>query len=814
MTIKKYMHSLGLGVAASALLATFTASAETGPDGEASLPVSTVHASAPTGDLLTQANEPTLFDIPAGPLGDALVVFGDQSGVQIAVTADAVAGKAAASVSGTMTARDALNRLLAGSGLTYRFTSARAVSVETPVDDATMVLSPITVEGRQLADPGRTEGSDSYASPTSSVGSKIPLDVREIPQSVSVITQQRITDRNYTDLQGAIAETTGMRVTNYDHARADFRSRGHTASILSDGINVLHSTNTDAAPDMAIFDRVEVLRGPSGLFQGSGEPGGAINLVSKKPLNHKQANASMLIGSWQTYRGEVDVSSPLSEEDKVRGRLVAVYDDREDFVDLFESRKALLYGVVDVDLTEDTTASMSALYQQHNHHTFQGIPILYSDNTPVRLSRNTNIGAPWSKAEDDRSELHLDLSHRFDNGIEANLKNRAVFQNSVNKTNYVFSTVNTTSGNVTVRPISQDDSKWDVSTDANVMVPVDYMGQEQTFIFGSDYLFSREDREQGVGAAGTQNAFNPDHGIAEQDIAHTTLEKNDEEQFGIYGQARLKPGVDWLTAIGGGRFTWWNAVNRDIDAGTISSDVQINGKFTPFAGLIVDVLPHVSVYGSIFEPQTDRTPAGNIVEPREGNQYEVGTKVELMDGALIGHLAAYWIEDKNRVTTIDNCTGNCAEAAGVVRSQGIEAEVSGEILPGMQALVGYAYTNTKYVEDNRNQGNVFAQDIPKHMLNLSGRYSFSGEDLGGLSIGGNLRVMSSYFYANNDVRVTQEGFAILDAFVGYELTNNFSAQFAVNNITDEVYYERLGGTTRNNRWGAPRSVMFTLRGEF
>ena len=258
-------------------------------------------------------------------------------------------------------------------------------------------------------------------------------------------------------------------------------------------------------------------------------------------------------------------------------------------------------------------------------------------------------------------------------------------------------------------------------------------------------------------------------------------------------------------------------MNRDIDAGTISSDVQINGKFTPFAGLIVDVLPHVSVYGSyssIFEPQTDRTPAGNIVEPREGNQYEVGTKVELMDGALIGHLAAYWIEDKNRVTTIDNCTGNCAEAAGVVRSQGIEAEVSGEILPGMQALVGYAYTNTKYVEDNRNQGNVFAQDIPKHMLNLSGRYSFSGEDLGGLSIGGNLRVMSSYFYANNDVRVTQEGFAILDAFVGYELTNNFSAQFAVNNITDEVYYERLGGTTRNNRWGAPRSVMFTLRGEF
>lgn len=771
-------------------------------------------ASSPT---VSQLQSEKSFNIPAQPLTDALVAFGQQSGIQVTVNGTVARNVAAPAVQGTMTSEQALRQILAGSGLTYTMAGS-TVAIERP-GEGTIVLDPVTVEGPRLRDSGRTEGTDSYASTTTTVGSKTPVTPREIPQSVSVVTRQRLDDKNSFTLQEALEETTGMRVENYDDVRAGFTSRGYTSALQRDGVSVQYSNLLEAAPDMAIYDRVEVIRGPAGLFQGAGEPGGTINLVRKKPLDHTQVKASALAGSWDTYRGEVDLSAPLTENGNLRGRFVVAYDDRGDFVDMHESRKPVLYGTLEGDLSENTTASVAIVHQNHQHDSFRGVPVYYTDGTRLDLPRHTNITTSWADAEDTQRELHLDLEHRFNNGIDANVNARAVERSSDVTEIYVNTAVDPATGNVDTQAYNFTNTQRDLSFDANVSIPTQAFGQKQKFILGGDYFFSRLDRGYGGGPTVTMNAFNPDYDISKPNLIHTTIEKNDTEQFGLYGQARIKPGLDWATIVLGGRETWWNFLSKDVDAGSITADTQINGQFTPYAGLILDVTPELSIYGSytsIFKPQTSLTPTGGVVAPREGVQYEVGVKGEFLNGALMTHLAAYTLEDENRATRIDGCIGSpCFEEAGLVRSQGIEAEVSGEVLPGLQLLAGYAYTYTKYVDDPSNAGRVFSTNTPKHMANLSGRYSFRNGDLDGLTIGGGARAMSSYFYYDSAFgRTEQNGYALFDAFMNYKLTQNVTAQFTVNNIFDEVYYERLERASRNNRYGEPRSFMLTVRAEW
>ena len=774
-----------------------------------------------TAAEIAQSGVARTFDIPAQDLNAALLAFTERAGLQVVYDVDMVAGLQSSPLKGEFTPQAGLTRLLAGTGLIFEVSGGNRVTlarIESGNSDR-LTMGPVTVEGTAPGNPGSTENTESYSSAITSVGSKLPVNVREIPQSLSVVTRQRIEDKNYATLQEALTETTGVRVENYDDVRAGFMSRGYRASILRDGVPVEYSLLLEAAPDMAIYDRVEVLRGPAGLFQGAGEPGGSINLVRKKPLDHFQGSASALAGSWDNYRIEADVTGPLIDNGKLRGRFVTAYNDRSDFVDVHDSRKPVVYGTVEGDLGDSTTASLSVIYQHHKHDSFRGVPTFYTDGTALDLPRNTNITTNWADATDTQGEIHLDIKHSFSQGIEANINARTVQRTSDVTEIYVNSAVNPTNGNVSTQAYNFVNTQHDASLDGNLSIPFHTLGQEQKVIVGGDYFFSRLDRAYGGGPSVTMNAFNPDYGIDEPDLDHTVIEKNDTEQYGLYAQARLKPGVDWATIVLGGRETWWEYQSRDIDAGSVTANLQVDGKFTPYGGLILDVTPELSVYASytsIFEPQTSLTPSGDMVDPREGMQYEAGIKSEFMDGALIGHFAAYWMEDENRATRIDGCIGSlCFEPAGLVRSQGVEAEISGEVLPGLQLLAGYAYTNTKYIEDPSNEGEVFSTNTPKHMVNLAGRYAFREGMLDGLTLGGGARVMTSYFYDDTTYgRNTQNAYAVFDAFVGYKLTESISAQLAVNNILDKVYYERLERASRNNRYGTPRNVMFTIRGEF
>jgi outer membrane receptor for ferric coprogen and ferric-rhodotorulic acid len=270
--------------------------------------------------------------------------------------------------------------------------------------------------------------------------------------------------------------------------------------------------------------------------------------------------------------------------------------------------------------------------------------------------------------------------------------------------------------------------------------------------------------------------------------------------------------VDWATVIVGGRLSSYKADTMELAAsGTISrSTLDAYGEFTPYAGLIVDVTDDLSVYASyadIFQPQTGTTAAGALLAPRVGEQYEIGVKGEFLDDKLLTHMAVFQIEDMNRAITDPNNAGSSL-AAGLVRTRGFEAEVSGEVAPGWNVFGGYSYALATFLEDTTRKGNVFnSRFSPKDSFKLWTRYAFQQPELRGFSVGGGVK----YFGRLVNHPVERPGYVTADVQTGYALNNNLSATFTVTNVFDKEYYSAIDSTAGFNQVGEPRAFMLGLR---
>jgi outer membrane receptor for ferric coprogen and ferric-rhodotorulic acid len=756
------------------------------------------------------------FAIPSQPLASALALFGRQSGVQVSYPSDVAASVNSPGISGAYSGEDALRALLNGTGVTYRFTGANSVTLERQTE-GTLNIPAASVEAARPSDPGATEGTKSYAGSQASVGSKTPTTIREIPQSVSVVTRQRIEDRNFTTVDQAMKETTGMVTTQLGHGGHTIQSRGYDTQMQVDGLAVDSGGGLFGNEfDLAIYDRLEVLRGPSGLFMGgSGTPSGIVNYVHKRPTRNFAYGGAAGVGSWDYYRGEGDVSGPLFDSDRARVRLVVAGQDNDTFVDVTHQRRAVGYGSVEFDLTEQTTLLFGTAYQDRDAVHHGGLPA-YTTGQLTGVDRSSFIGADWNRKDTNLSDTFVDLEHRFDSGAVARVAGRWLERSSFNKRAEGGNAINPTTNNVSLNALMQDDDQRDMGFDSYLSTPVTVLDQEHKLLIGADYrttdkttLFGRNN------GFATVNVFSPSHNLAEPNIPITSHNEVETEQYGAYGQARIKP-IDPLTLIVGGRFSWWDTKTTSLLTNRVTSNFSVEDQVTPYYGVIVDITDNLSVYGSysdIFVPQSQTSVGGSVLPPRVGSQYEAGIKAELFDKNLIGHLAAFRIEDENRAMT-DPANTSFSIAAGLVRAEGFEAELSGKLLPQLDVYAGYAYTNTNTIAGTAAQvGQVVHSWTPKHSFNLWTKYTFEHGALDGFNVGAGVKIASRTF-AGSAPRVEQEAYTVASAQVGYALTDDILATLSVNNIFDKVYYERVFDFGSGNFYGEPRSVWFTIRKSF
>lgn len=717
----------------------------------------------------------------------------------------------------TIAQRQAIERLtrilLATTVLTGLATAAQAQDNANAQESTE--LAPIVLEGATY----ETEGTNSYTTKEISVGDKDTRTLREVPQSTTVMTRERLDDGNFSSLDTVMRKTPGVVVLTNDDGRSSLYSRGFEYDTLyMNGLSTPVSSIYGTQPDMVVVDHIEILRGPSGLFGGAGEPAGAVNMRLKQASDEYRASINTIMSSWDGKRIEGDVTGPLTKSGRVRGRLVGALSTKDSFIDTVDNKVGVIYGTIQADITENTTATLSINHTRRDITPFNGLPTL-KDGTLLDLPRSTYTGADWNSFENNVTQYIAEVEHRFDDGGHAKVS--ALY--SQVDVNFLYAFAGGTadaSGEVAngTKWLARDYQQDSISLDAHISKPFEIYGLENNIIAGVDYRGSDDSLRTANGSiAGSQNLYDWNTNIDKPSFTFGDATETETDQYGIYGQWRIKP-LDKLTLIGGGRFSWYDAQSGD-------SEVKVNGEFTPYAGIIYDLTDRVSAYASyteIFQPQSALDASENILDPRTGEQYEVGLKAELTED-LNASLAWFDLTDKNRaVSDLDNL--GKYTAGGEAHMQGIEFEINGEILPNWEVMAGYTYTDTKFKNTVRAAGSEFY--TPQNMVQLFTKYTFDGSGTwtDGIFVGGGVKLFSSFKNISRSVNATTgattataieaPGYGVVDLQAGYKFNENLTASLSVNNVFDKKYYERVGGTSVFNFYGEPRNVVFKLNATF
>ena len=305
------------------------------------------------------------YSIAAGPLGTALSQFATAAGVTLSFAAEQTQGHRSPGLQGAYSVEEGLSRLLTGSGLlAQRQSNGGYVLVPAPVvGETALELSALSISGK--APGSTTEGSGSYTTDSSSSSTRLNLSLRETPQSVTVLTRQRMEDQKLDNLTDALDATTGITVIR-ESMGADstvYMSRGFAIRNFEiDGVPT--SANMDNyTQNTAMYDRVEVVRGATGLISGLGNPSATINLIRKRPTNDPQVILSAEAGSWDRYGLGVDVGGALNDSGTVRARFVADHKDQHAWIDRFSQELTTLYGISELDLTDSTLLTLGFSHQ-------------------------------------------------------------------------------------------------------------------------------------------------------------------------------------------------------------------------------------------------------------------------------------------------------------------------------------------------------------------------------------------------------------------------------------------------------------------
>ncbi|WP_305827229.1 Fe(3+)-pyochelin receptor FptA [Pseudomonas aeruginosa] len=693
-----------------------------------------------------------------------------------------------------------------------------------------LALSPLAAAVADARKDGETELPDMVISGESTSATqppgvttlgKVPLKPRELPQSASVIDHERLEQQNLFSLDEAMQQATGVTVQPFQLLTTAYYVRGFKVdSFELDGVPALLGNTASSPQDMAIYERVEILRGSNGLLHGTGNPAATVNLVRKRPQREFAASTTLSAGRWDRYRAEVDVGGPLSASGNVRGRAVAAYEDRDYFYDVADQGTRLLYGVTEFDLSPDTLLTVGAQYQHIDSITnMAGVPMA-KDGSNLGLSRDTYLDVDWDRFKWDTYRAFGSIEQQLGGGWKGKVS--AEYQEADSRLRYAgsFGAIDPQTGDGgQLMGAAYKFKSIQRSLDANLNGPVRLFGLTHELLGGVTYAQgeTRQDTARFLNLPNTPvNVYRWDpHGVPRPQIGqYTSPGTTTTTQKGLYALGRIKL-AEPLTLVVGGRESWW-------DQDTPATRFKPGRQFTPYGGLIWDFARDWSWYVSyaeVYQPQADRqTWNSEPLSPVEGKTYETGIKGELADGRLNLSLAAFRIDLENNPQEDPDHPGPPNNpfyiSGGKVRSQGFELEGTGYLTPYWSLSAGYTYTSTEYLKDSQNDsGTRYSTFTPRHLLRLWSNYDLPWQDRR-WSVGGGLQAQSDYSVDYRGVSMRQGGYALVNMRLGYKIDEHWTAAVNVNNLFDRTYYQSLSNPNWNNRYGEPRSFNVSLRGAF
>lgn len=759
------------------------------------------------------------FNLPAGALADTLNRIASQSGLILSLDPALVSGKQAPAIHGEMTASQALQQAVAGSGLDVLVTGSGNVTVVPSVSaEQALELSSVTISGKA---PGSiTEGTGLYTTYSTSSSTRLNLTPKETPQSVTVLTRQRLDDQRIENVIDALDATAGITVSRagVDIDNDLLYSRGFILNNYAiDGVRT-SSSLANQRLSAAVYDRIEVVRGATGLISGMGTPSATINLIRKRPTLEPQFSFTAEAGSWDRYGSGFDLSGPLTESGNIRGRLVADYKNQHAWVDRFEKEESVLYGISEIDLSENTLLTLGFNFQTSdaNSPMRSGYLMYYNNGQRIDFKRSANNAPDWSYYDNELSGVFASLEHSFDSGWSAKAEYRYNQYRSSAVVPYMAGSVNQATGaGAYIAPARFRGDPKENSLDLYATGPFSLFNREHELITGATLSDLSEDSPAYgswmypyTGYNGSiPNLLDWDGSLNKPAFPKTADIDMHEYQYGAYLSTRLHL-TDSTQLILGNRVTHWKR-NRDstsINGVTSKTSHRESGVYIPYAGLVQALNETWSLYASytkIFNPQPVyvRDINQSPLAPEEGSSYEIGAKASFNDGRLTSSFSLFKTEQDNLAVLVDDGTFTNYTSEQGTTSQGLEMELSGELVDGWQFASGYTYS---VIEDN--EGARIVTQVPRHSLKTFTTYRLPGA-LDKLTVGGGINWQSK---TGTDLKYfTQGSYALASLMARYEINQNLTASFNLNNLFDKEYF--AGGPRCCGVYGEPRNFMTSLK---
>jgi outer membrane receptor for ferric coprogen and ferric-rhodotorulic acid len=503
----------------------------------------------------------------------------------------------------------------------------------------------------------------------------------------------------------------------------------------------------------------------------------------------------------------------LNDAGTVRGRFVGSFLGGEGYRDYNEQRNMVLYGVVEADLSENTTASFGLSHQKEHIDGYAngGYPTK-PDGSFYDWTAQDYLGSDWEYSDKKKTTAYFDLEHRFDNDWKANIAAQRSWSSGTIESSYLFYSA----GAYSKYDRIYDGESVSGSIDGRISGPLELFGRSHDFVFGASTRKDDFDYSAFSTPAYKVDIFNWDpSSIAKPSITANYYNTNPTvTETGLYGSGRFNI-TDDLKLILGARVSWY-----DYDSSSENVTSKEDAKFVPYVGTVYDLTDQLSVYASytsIFQPQSYYDPSGGILAPIEGRNVEAGVKGSFFDDRLNTSVAIFQSNQNNLPIYYGTaCAGSssCYTAADEVRTRGIEFEATGRILDRLNLSASYTYAKAEYVEGTK-EGQIYNSAVaPEHMVKIYTSYDFDGE-LEGLTIGGGMRAFSKTYYETTSSYKEQPAYAVFDLMAKYAFNEQTTMQLNVNNVFDKTYYSKLSTSTAyGNFIGAPRNITLNLTRKF
>ena len=784
------------------------------------------------GSTSLQAQQPSTrhYQINAGSLESALNQFGRSAGVLLSYDPALVQGQQAPQLNGRYSILGGLQALLSGSDLEVVQHADGSYTLTRAATDDASLLPTVTVTSQFSSTITENTGSYTTEAMTSATG--LELAIRDTPQSATVVTRERMDDQSLTSISQVMEQIVGIEANSTSSLGSDsiaYMSRGFSVeNYLVDGIPRppgIYGFSEETA-DMVAYDRIEVIRGASGLMSGMGSPSASVNLVRKRASANPQAQINLQAGSWDMYRGEVDVSGPLTDSGRLRGRLATAWQESNSFVDREHREQQAAYGILEADLTDSTTLSAGFEYQDFTNEGASrgGIPLFYTDGTHTHLSRSSSSATDWSDFSRDSLNLFATLDHQLNDrwSVQLHAEHKTGGYDESFGYVYALSLDRQTGAGGTLYM-----TRWAADLDltafnASLQGSFDWLGQEHQL---SVSAFHAEYTEKGDNYPSWYTVALPDAIAFYQNgnwpkpnlSAIGGTYGTDVQTSAITAAIRLNP-TDRLHLLLGARISDWQQDDwtKTAVSKTSTPITNENGVVTPYAGVVFDLTEQWSAYASytnIFEPQSEQDINGSTLAPLEGDNYELGLKGELLDGLLNATVAVFQMQQQNLAVSLGTgvLTPNGEQAyraeAGA-QAEGLEIEVGGELAPGWQVAGGFARATL-----TNSDGNHINRYIPANTVKLFTTYQLD-QVLQGLTVGGNLRWQDEAIAEDvgpNGEDFVQDSLFLLDLLAKYQVNDQLSLALNLNNALDKTYYS---GLQYIGRYGEPRNLVASARWHF